>query len=323
MAESPASDNREAQALAARLRMLFADSVGQHREARGADLLAEIEHAVAEAPAHDRAGLIRDVLASLPGWEAALAVGGEAAGDPTTRDAELRDPGFLVERLEEIADGLSDAQREAIALRLGAAGLVPSAGSATSPAADGNRAAQEVVPVSDQQADRLSSILRAEGRVEIDPERLLELCLAMADLVTKLDQLAWSTWRAMSPRSDFKRRMSAQEAMRRYLSGDPAVPREQVADEIERLRRLAGALISTVAKVGFVAYRQVAKNAPSEIEVLAKPEKKAFESLEVACWRKYRQLAGNLDQALVEAEVLSSLSDSIEALVRGVSRSNA
>lgn len=310
MAESEASDNREASALVARLRMLFAESVGQPSDAIRQDLIAEVAHAVAEAPADARAVLVRDLLERMPGWESALAVN-TAPASPSELDATLRDPGFLVERLEEIADGLSPAQREAVSARLAASGLTPRAGSGV-----------EAREVSNATSDRLRAVLRSEDAPSLEADRLAELCIAMADLVTKLDQLAWSTWRAMSPRAEFKRRVSAQEAMRKYLSGDPSMPREQVAEEIERLRRLAGALISTVAKVGFVSYRQVAKHAPSEIEVLAKPEKKAFESLEVACWRKYRQLAGNLDQALVESEVLSELSDSVEALVRGMARAN-
>lgn len=329
MPESPGPDIKEIASLAARLRMLYADSAHQSADERRQDLLAEIEHTLGNGGSDDRAAMIRALLQSLPGWEASLAVGAPVDDAlPTSRDAELRDPAFLVERLEEIAGALTDAQRDAIAARLAAVGI---GGATPAPSAAPNHThphAHPEIPVAPSGAlpadgvARLSALLRADGAVSPDGERLLELACAMTDLVTKLDQLAWSTWRAMSPRSEFKRRTSTQEAMRRYLAGDPAVTREHVAEEIDRLRRLAGALISTVAKVGFVAYRQVAKNAPHEIEVLAKPEKKAFESLEVACWKKYRQLAGNLDQALVEAEMLSAMSDSVEALVRGVSRTS-
>jgi hypothetical protein len=318
--DSSGPDIKEVASLAARLRMLYADSSHLTAEERRQDLLSEIEHALRQSDSDERAAMARALLESLPGWEASLSVQAPTQGpSPTPRDAELRDPAFLVERLEEIAGALTDAQRDAIGVRLAIAGI----GGPTAPAA---KPASDPPPApGDWPADsvaRLNALLRAEDSASPDSARLIELACAMTDLVTKLDQLAWSTWRAMSPRSEFKRRTSTQEAMRRYLAGDPAVSRENVAEEIDRLRRLAGALISTVAKVGFVAYRQVAKNAPHEIEVLAKPEKKAFESLEVACWKKYRQLAGNLDQALVESEMLSAMSDSVEALVRGISRTS-
>lgn len=321
--DSPAPDMKEIESLAARLRMLYADSAHQSADERRQDLLAEIEHALGNGGDDGRAAMTRALLESLPGWEASLAVGAPSDGaSPTSRDAELRDPAFLVERLEEIAGALTDAQRDAIAARLAGVGIGAAAPNNASTTSHANASSASSGTLPADAVARLSALLRAEGTAAPDTERLLELACAMTDLVTKLDQLAWSTWRAMSPRSEFKRRTSTQEAMRRYLAGDPAVSREHVAEEIDRLRRLAGALISTVAKVGFVAYRQVAKNAPHEIEVLAKPEKKAFESLEVACWKKYRQLAGNLDQALVEAEMLSAMSDSVEALVRGISRTS-
>ena len=84
MAESEASDNRVASALVARLRMLFAESVGQPSDAIRQDLIAEVAHAVAEAPADARAALVRDLLGGMPGWESALAVN-TAPASPSER----------------------------------------------------------------------------------------------------------------------------------------------------------------------------------------------------------------------------------------------
>lgn len=314
-------DIQEVEALTARLRMIHADPAHSSPAQRQERLLDEIEHSLERTSPGARAALVRALLGSLPGWDSALSVAGTspASGEPADPDADLRDPAFLVERLEEIAPALTDAQLSAVAARLGEAGLVLPGAVTRSAGADGSASGVEWPP---EALARLKATLRTEGDAVPDVGRLMELAAAMAELVTKLDQLAWSTWRAMSPRAEFKRRGSTQDSMRRYLAGDPAVTREQVAEEIERLRSLSGALISTVAKVGFLAYRQVAKNAPQEIEVLAKPEKKAFESLEVACWRKYRQLAGNLDQSLIEAEVLGAMSDSVESLIRGLTRTS-
>ncbi len=311
MSESGGQDLQGVEALAARLRMIQADLGHESSEVRREHLCDEVERAIERVMPGERAAFLRALSAHFPSWDSALTVSHEreasGLGHSAIGEAELRDPAFLVERLEDIAEALTPEQRVAVAARLEAVGLVGSGGGGP-----GNWPAEP--------KKKLDAALRADGSGSLDTARLLELTAMLSDLVVRLDQIAWSTWKTMAPRSEFKRRGTTQETMRRFVSGDQDVARGQVAEELERLRSLAGALISTVAKVGFLSYRQVAKLAPGEIEVLAKPEKKALESLEVACWRKYRQLAGNLDQALVEAEVLGAMSDTVEALIRGLSR---
>ncbi|MBX3316220.1 MAG: hypothetical protein KF902_05080 [Phycisphaeraceae bacterium] len=311
VSERDGQDLRGVDSLAARLRMIQADLGHESAEIRRGHLCDEIERALASVLPDERASFLRSLSDHFPSWDAALTVSHEreaaGLGQAAVSESELRDPAFLVERLEDIADALTPEQRSAVAARLEAVGL--SSGGSFS---DGHWPQEP--------RKKLDAALRATGSDSIDAARLLELSAMLIDLVVRLDQIAWSTWKAMAPRSEFKRKGTTQETMRRFISGDQDVARGQVAEELERLRSLAGALISTIGKVGFISYRQVAKLAPGEIEVLAKPEKKALESLEVACWRKYRQLAGNLDQALVEAEVLGSMSDTVEALIRGLSR---
>lgn len=297
--------------LAARLRLVQADLATESPEVRREHLCDEIERALEQVMPQERGQFLRALAQRFPSWDSALVVGGErpqaALGQSSVDESDLRDPAFLVERLEDIAAALTPEQRAAVAARLAAVGLV-----AEGSGGPGN---WPIEPLK-----RLESALKSDGSALPEAGRLLELAAMLSELVIRLDQVAWSTWKTMSPRSEFKRRGTTQETMRRFVLGDQDVPRGQVAEELERLRSLTGALISTVGKVGYVAYRQVAKHSPQEIEVLARPEKKALESLEVACWKKYRQLAGNLDQALVEAEVLQSMSDVVESLIRGLSR---
>lgn len=311
MSDSAGQGQQGVEELAARLRMIQADLGHESSDVRREHLCDEIERALERVMPTERAAMLRALSSHFPSWDAALTVGHEreaaGLGQSGVGEAELRDPAFLVERLEDIAEALTPEQRVAVAARLEAVGLVAGGGGGP-----GNWPSEP--------KKKLDAALRADGSEQLDTARLLEMAAMLTDLVVRLDQIAWSTWKTMAPRSEFKRRGTTQETMRRFVNGDQDVARGQVAEELERLRSLAGALISTIGKVGFLSYRQVAKLAPGEIEVLAKPEKKALESLEVACWRKYRQLAGNLDQALVESEVLGAMSDTVEALIRGLSR---
>lgn len=290
-------------ALAARLRLIHADSAGEPAEARRGRLCDEVVRALEAVPPQERGGFVRALAGHFAWWDGAI---GGTEPSPTF-EAQLNDPAFLAERLARVASSLPSDQREAIAARLAAAGLGAKGG-----------AGPGGCPV--EPMERLAAALKAGDDLRAEPGRVVDLAAMLVELVARLDQLAWSTWRAMSSHSEIKRRGPLQDLIRRYLAGDSEVSRGQVAEEVDRLRALTGALLAATSRFGFIAYRQAAKFSPSEIEAVARPEKKAFESLEGACWRKYRQLSGGLDQSTVEAEVLAAVSETVETLMRGLGR---
>ena len=83
---------------------------------------------------------------------------------------------------------------------------------------------------------------------------------------------------------------------------------------------MTAALVSSIGKVGSTAFTQMGQISPLNIENMAKNEKKWNESIELAAWRKYRELAGKLDQATVEAEMMRAVARTVEDIIRPRSR---
>jgi hypothetical protein len=151
--------------------------------------------------------------------------------------------------------------------------------------------------------------------------RTLELAAELADFGSRLDQLAWNTWRTINPRSRVRRPGELLKTMARFVQGDQDVGRGQVKQDIEALRRLIAALISSVNQAGRqFAQKHVEKYAPTEIEASARPGKKMLEAIEVACWRKYIELAGQMDAASIEGELLLAIASYAEPLIIGTGR---
>jgi len=152
----------------------------------------------------------------------------------------------------------------------------------------------------------------------IAPERLESLAWVLCAAMSNLDQVAWSTWEQVAPKSDLRRRAPLKEAVRAYLAGDRESAKIQ--EDAESTRLLCACLISALSQAGHLAHRRMADLAPEEIESFARLERKWHEGLESACWRKYRELAGTLDESSVESEMLRRLGEYVESLVEGSAR---
>lgn len=120
----------------------------------------------------------------------------------------------------------------------------------------------------------------------------------------------------MSPATGGKRRQGIGATLGKFVQGGSEVGREQVADDLARFRQLTAALLASIAQAGVQAYQQMHKLSPSEVERVAKAEKKWNESVEIACWKKYNELAGNLNQAKVEDEIIRAMAAFAEGLMR-------
>ena len=84
----------------------------------------------------------------------------------------------------------------------------------------------------------------------IAPARLEKLLIQELEFLAKLDQLAWTTWKMLAPKSALKRDTSLGDfraVLRRYLKGDAEVNDLQLAQAIERTRQLVAILLGSIS----------------------------------------------------------------------------
>ena len=163
---------------------------------------------------------------------------------------------------------------------------------------------------------------------QIDIQRLYRMLVAMADFVLSLDQLGWGLWKAMAPRSQVRRDSTFDGDLRkaggRYLSGDTEVSIGQITQIIDRLRQLIAGLIGAIGPAGrSFSQRHLARFGPDAIKDLAGLEGGGmFANAEQKNWRKYVQLAKDLNEDSIEAEMVECVARYAEGLMRGTGSPN-
>ena len=295
-------------ATANRLRMIQTDLAETSPEIRQQYLSDELERGLANVVPAERAAFLDELQTLFPTWEPRIdrrKNGDGSSGESASDRRELDDPSFLVQRLAELAPSMSDADRRAAAARLRDAGL----------GAEG----RQVWP--EQAAQKLRVHLKLPENAEIDPLRSMELLHWMTDLVNSLDQIVWSTWKAVSPRSDIRGAGEVRKTLPAYLSGDANLSRADALQQVERLRQMTAAMISAISQAGYqYAQQHYTRFAPDRIEAVARQDKKTLESAGVACWRKYCELFGTADQATIERDIMQLIGEYAERLMKGLAR---
>lgn len=288
-----------------RLRLIQADLADEPAAARQEHLAEEVRSALGEVDPAERNAFLEAVEERFPGWEGGRVVtrgdgaGGAGVAAPTDI-AELNDPAFLVRQLVKNADKLTAEQKKAVGAQLAAAGIAP----------------EGVGSIPVDAVERAKAALKIQAGGDADVGRMLDVLAAVAPQLLSLDALVWPTWRKMAPGSAIKRRQELAAVLRSYAGGGSEVGREQVLEELGRFRQLTAALLASIAKAGELAYGQTAKMDPHAIESVARNEKKWNESLELACWRKFSELAGSIDQTAVESEMIAAMAGYAEKLMR-------
>lgn len=311
-----------------RLRLMQIELAGQPADARRKALEAEIDRAASALPPAEADRLIAIVTERFPFFEmesdapkAMAAPAAPVAPAATGHHPDLDDPSALATRLGSFAAHMSADEKIAVMRSLKAAGLVervetPSQTS-VAPTAPVSSASFGALP--DAPLKTVQSALGHGPGDHVDSARLLELAAMLADFANGLDQVVWSTWKAIAPNSPIKRIGSTKVSMSRFVSGDAEVGKAQVKQELERLRQLTAALTASVNQAGRqFAQRHVEKFAPGEIEQLAKMSSGGLlVGHEVKCWRKYVELAGPMDAQAIERELLAAISTYAESLMKG------
>lgn len=302
---------RRVAGVANRLRLVQADFADESAETRREMLAEEVRRALGEVGAEDRERFLEALREEFPAWEM-VQPGGAAEEAPVaarsaTDERELSDPAFLAERLAALAGSMTDEQKRAVEKHLKKAGVV------SSPAPGG---------MPDEAAAVLRKTLGMTDGEALDAARMVKAAALMVEMAASLDQVVWNTWKTLSPRSDIRRGQPVKGTLKRYVAGDGEVAGTQVKQDLERLRQLTAALISSVSQAGRTfAQKHVEKFSPSEIEALAKMGGGGLlVSQEVKNWRKYVELAGPVDAISIEGELLAAIAGYAESLMKGIGR---
>ena len=158
--------------------------------------------------------------------------------------------------------------------------------------------------------------MQINARDSIDAGRALELLSQLAEFVYSLDQVAWRTWKHIAPNSMFRRPRDLSNTIGRFASGDSAVGREQLANEVKMLRQLhRGALIGTHSAVGRIAVQCTSGIFPPTKSSRSSAPRHG--SKEAACWQKYTELYGAMDAGNTEDAVRRELAEFAEKLIQG------
>jgi len=289
--------------------MVQADFADQGADVRREYLSEEIERALSSVVPEQRKEFLSELIEQFPSWDAKVEVQlrREETTDRTlTDERELQDPNFLVARLIDRSAGLGEGDRKVLVERLKEAGLA--------------RISQGAWPEEAEAALRQN--LRLSKDKGVEPTRTLELVGMLADFALRLDQLVWSSWQRIAPRSNIRRDKALQQTLKAFLVGDQDVPRGQVAGDLEKLRQLIASLVAAVGQAGRqFGSRHLARFSPVEIEALASMEGGGFlVSKEVKCWRKYTELADALNEASIDNEIMETIANYAENLMKGLGR---
>ena len=301
-------NNQRAKLVAAtanRLRLVQSDFADEAEQVRKDYLSDEIQRALGTLIPGERKPFLEELKQFFPTWDAKVEVRTEKAPvvQTTTDQKELKDPGFLVSRLCALAPALKDQQKQAIIEELRRHGLAPSA----------------VVGWPEKEATALRAKLQAGPKDALEPGHVLDLLTLMVELTASLDQVVWTTWRTIAPKSAMRRPAGLMKNMARFAGADPDVPRGQVSQDLERLRQLVAAIVAAIGNAGRqFAHNYATKFSPTEIEGLAAMERGGMlVSKEVKNWRKYVELSAGRDEAMIESEIMAAIAEYAESLMKG------
>ena len=308
MAKHVSDLSKHVAATANRLRLIQIDFADESTETRRGYLSEEIGRALDQVVPDQRQAFLTELLTRFPTWDPSV-VASRAEEEVVARsefdERELQDASFLVTRLTALAPSLSDSERQAVTERLREAGLAPRS--------EGGWPEEGV--------KRLRETLQVGSDATLDPDRVLELAALVADFAASLDQLVWRAWQRLAPKSTFRSTTPLRGTFSQFASGDQGTPRGQVVHDIRRLRQLVAALVSACGMAGQFATRYVARFSPSEIETLVSMEGGGFfVAKEVKCWRRYAEMATEVNEASIEQDIRQQVAEFVESLMRGLRR---
>jgi hypothetical protein len=283
--------------------MLQVDFADHPDAVRKEYLVEEIKRATDAVSPEQRRSFLEQLQEKFPAWD--MTDVSAPVGTSAVDAAELNDWTFLVDRLTALAKDMSPQARQTAIDRLTEAGLGATGKTGWPP----------------QLNSTIKTKLQMGAAEELQPIKAGELLDMLVEFSAGLDLLAWNTWKTVAPQSSTRRKNPLQKLMGRFAAGDAEFPRSVVLQEVGALRKLIAAIISAVGQVGRkFAEDYVVKYSPAQIEDLVKAQGGMFGNQKAKCWEKYVQMSASLDANGIEHEIMASVADYAEALMRGIGR---
>ena len=289
-----------ASGLASRLKLLQANFADDAPATRQNYITEEIDRALKGVVPARRKLYLEALAERFPSWSAAQS----APIAPSAQSAAPEAPSELLERFIQVASTLPAETKAEFVNKLKEAGLAP----------------EEAGP-----ASTIKLAPDAEKKVGLAPgtalnvDRAIKLLVLDSETVLALDQLSWTLWKQLAPRSSIRKDVEMPKLCGQYLAGDAEVSTQQLIQALEKTRRLVAGLMGAVGRAGNTyAKKQVARLSPEVIEDLAKMERKWTESVEVTAWRIFQRLAKeHLSEPAIENGIQEAMVKVAEDLMTG------
>jgi hypothetical protein len=285
-----------ASGLAARLRLLQANLADDSPALRQQSLRDIIQQHLDELTPSKRRGYLEALQDRFPAWQASQPAAPQPCAEPTVDTPEAALSRFL-----EMVPTLSPEAKAAMSRKLQAAGFAASQGSGALP---------ELSP----EVQKRLGLLPGQ---QVNPERAVKLLTGLSEMVLALDQLVWTLWKQLNPKSNYRKEGDFAKSIGPFLAGDPEVPTALVAQPLDRTRKLIAALLGALGRGGAnFAAKHAARFRPDAIEDLAKLERTFMQSVEVTAWKKYRELFKEYcDEAAIDNDVQQAIAKVAEGLL--------
>ena len=291
-----------ASGLASRLKMLQANFADDTPATRQTYITEEIERALKGVVPAKRKLYLNALAERFPAWQAGQA----APVAPPPQSAVPETPSELLARFLQVAASLPPDAKAEFILKLKEAGLAP----------------KEAGPATIELAPDAQKKLGLAPGTPLNTDRAIKLLVAESEAVLALDQLGWTLWKQLAPKSALRKDVELVKLSGQYLAGDAEVSTQQLVQALEKTRRLIAGLMGAVGRAGNTyAKKTVGRLSPEVIEDLARMEKKWAESLEVAAWRAYVRLAKeHLSEPAIENGIQEAMVKVAEDLMTGRGR---
>lgn len=307
MHDASSEVSRKVMALSARLRLVQSQLADESSDVRREQLDGEISRALQSIAAGDREAFLRELLSAFPTAEGGSSPAKGGAAAVQTKVVEVVKPRDLT--FEELVDTLlkqwglaTPDQRAKAAGKIGAVGIGGGGGGAA---------------MSEAQVAKLRERLELGAGEVPDAARLIELSIKIVEFVNYIDRVAWGAWKDTAPSAALRANGTMRRFLREYLAGaGDAAGGGAVAPELDRLRELCRAMMSSIARAApdRFAERFVSQLAPAAIEESVGDS--AFRNKDADCWKAYKLRAGQLDRDAIAQEIKQAIAGFVEDWMR-------
>jgi len=315
---SPTLSSSEAQSpvlqAARRLRRVQISFSDEPENQRRTYIAEELETLLKAVPIDQRGVFLDELESMFPVFGTQVpATKPEGKGQEVPAEDTLEE---LVSKLTQRVAKMGMAEREALVERLAEAGLIRV--DHTPASTDSGKALTSGGPEDPKVRESLQYIARSLKVERIDVARTAKMTVMLAVYMGQLDQVVWSAWQAVAPRSGLKRKNSLEKALQSYIGGDPSVSGADLNAQIATTKKLLTAFIAAIGQLGVQFARQhLAPFSPQE--VLLSVNSKGANPLigkDVACWALYQRMARGLEEEAVDDAVREIVAKNVTDMMK-------